>query len=312
MAESLQHSCIVTGAAGFLGRYISRELTGAGYSVIGIDSVVQENAPISSLSQYFSMMLPSSTFSELLKSVQPVALVHCAGRAAVVESVRSPADDFSANVALTFAVLESLRLNAPNCRFLFLSSAAVYGDPSHLPVREDHPVLPLSPYGFHKHLSEEMCREFSTVYGMKSASLRIFSAYGAGLRRQVVWDICRKALCETQVSLFGTGEESRDFVHARDVAQAALCVLKNAPMHGERYNVGTGREESIATLAHTIMKTLNIAGSPVFTGEVQQGVPCRWQSDITRIRELGFSPRMNLEDGVRSVLQWAKAELTLD
>jgi nucleoside-diphosphate-sugar epimerase len=60
------------------------------------------------------------------------------------------------------------------------------------------------------------------------------------------------------------------------------------------------------------MKTLNIAGSPVFTGEVQQGVPCRWQSDITRIRELGFSPRMNLEDGVRSVLQWAKAELTLD
>ena len=312
MANIGKNSCIVTGAAGSLGRYIARELTGAGYAVIGIDSVVQENAPTSSLSKYFSMTLPGPEFTDLLASLRPKALVHCAGRAAVVESMRSPAEDFSANVDLTFSVLESLRRNSPECRFLFLSSAAVYGNPGKLPVTEEDAVQPLSPYGFHQHLSEEICREFSTVYGLSTASLRIFSAYGAGLRRQVVWDICRKVLCEQQVSLFGTGDESRDFVHARDVAQAARCVLEKAPMQGERYNVGTGREETISHLAQTIMTRADVGGPPIFTGEVQQGVPCRWQADTTRISELGFTPKMNLDDGVRSVLQWAKAELTVD
>ena len=140
-----------------------------------------------------------------------------------------PGDDFRINTSMTFETLEAVRTQVPDCHFLLASSAAVYGEPPSLPVTEDAPLRPLSPYGFHKMQAEAMCREYAALHGLTTTALRIFSAYGPGLRRQVLWDICHKALTSPPVRLHGTGSESRDFVFVDDIAAAFAFSSRAAP-----------------------------------------------------------------------------------
>lgn len=304
-------SVFITGVAGFLGCHAAKHFHEHGWNVVGIDSVPIEGAHLSMLSAYYSMKLPDTSLGDLLKKHSPDVCIHCAGSASVGLSVTEPASDFYANTVLTFEVLNVLRLNAPECRFILLSSAAVYGNPQILPVNETQPAAPISPYGFHKLQCEQLCREFAGVYGMHTASMRIFSAYGIGLRRQVIWDICQKALIQHKLILQGTGRESRDFIHASDIATALEIVATSAPMTGEVYNLGTGREVTIEELARTILMVLDIDGAPVFDGVVPQGTPLNWRADISSLSNLGFSPSVTLEEGLRSVAQWCRKELTV-
>jgi UDP-glucose 4-epimerase len=154
-----------------------------------------------------------------------------------------------------------------------------------------------------------LCLEFSRVYGLRTASLRIFSAYGPGLKRQVIWDICRKAINQKELILQGTGRESRDFVHAQDIAAAMETVATFAPMRGEVYNLGTGLEVRIAELAQIILKALGIDGSPVFDGVVPQGNPLNWRADISLLSALGFAPTVTLEQGIQSFAGWFREEV---
>lgn len=299
---------LITGVAGFLGRYMARHFAGLGDNVIGIDTAPPENAPLANLARYYSLHIPDPSLVEILKQHQVLLCIHCAGRASVPFSIENPAADFLAGPVLTFELLNAIRLQAPECRFIFLSSAAVYGNPMNLPIGEDHPVTPLSPYGFHKLQSELICQEFARVYRMHTASLRIFSAYGPGLRRQVIWDICQKAL-QGALLLQGTGQESRDFIHAVDIAQAVAVVAQSAPMMGEAYNVATGRETTIAELTEIILTALHLKLTPQFGGVVPQGTPLNWKSDISKVEACGFTPRISLEEGVSSFVEWCKREL---
>ena len=302
-------SIVITGVSGFLGRYIARYLSSQGFDVYGVDSSPSENAPTSYLRKYFSLRLPDNEFNALVKQVSPSVLIHCAGRASVGLSVEKPSSDFYSNTLLTFDVLDSLRLNSPSCKFILLSSAAVYGNPSQLPVNEAELRFPISPYGYHKHLCEELCLEFANVYGMSTASSRIFSAYGPGLRRQVLWDICRKALTEPSISLLGTGQESRDFIHAIDVAKALFALIKSAPMNGEAYNLASGREVTIKQLSELVTENLGVEKEVRFDGIIPVGNPLNWRADISRIKALGFVPSVSLERGVKTFLNWCQAEL---
>ena len=129
------------------------------------------------------MKLPGEAFLGLVEQERPDCLVHCAGPASVHNSVVDSASDFYGSTVVTFEILKALQSGAPKCRFLQLSSAAVYGEPADLPVKETHTLNPISPYGFHKWQCELVCQEFAKVYGQPTAIVRIFSAYGAGLRR---------------------------------------------------------------------------------------------------------------------------------
>jgi UDP-glucose 4-epimerase len=304
-----QPSVLITGVSGFLGRYAARYFNEQGWDVIGIDGSAPENAPTALLHQYYSKRLPTNELIPILERHRPTACIHCAGRASVNLSVGDPAADFYGNTALTFELLNALRLSAPDCRFVFLSSAATYGNPENLPIREDQPTNPISPYGFHKLQSEQLCQEFSNIYGIPTASLRIFSAYAPGLRRQVLWDICAKVLTQNQVSLQGTGQESRDFVHALDISRALMSVVTAAPMQGEVYNLASGREVTIAELASLIFSALEHQGEPTFDGIVPKGNPLNWCADIQKIQALGFTPRVELEQGVKVFANWCRAEL---
>ncbi|MDZ7960402.1 MAG: NAD-dependent epimerase/dehydratase family protein [Aulosira sp. DedQUE10] len=305
----LPQAIVITGVAGFIGRYVARYFFQQGWSVIGIDNSPPENAPLANLSAYHQLQLPDSALGILLQKYSPQVFIHCAGRASVGLSMNDPNADFYSNTALTFEMLNALRLNSPSCRFILLSSAAVYGNPESLPVSETQSSAPVSPYGFHKLQCEQLCLEYAKVYSIPTASVRIFSAYGPGLRRQVVWDICYKAICQKSVKLQGTGRESRDFIHALDVANALMVISKSAPFNGEVYNLGTAREVAISELANIVLKALNYSLPIEFDGIVPQGQPLNWQADISKLINLGFTPAVPLEQGIITFANWCRAEL---
>lgn len=305
-----EHQCIlITGSAGFLGRYIGRYFFEQNWKVIGIDNSLPENAPLSNLTQYYCLKLPNSELSTILKKHTPDVLIHAAGRASVGLSITDPLADFYANSVLTFEILNSLRLWVPACRFIFLSSAAVYGNPSSLPVSENQSPEPISPYGFHKWQSEQLCLEFAKIYGLSTANVRIFSAYGPGLRRQVLWDICQKAITQKTIILQGTGNESRDFVHALDIVKALSIIATSAPMQGEVYNLANGQEVKISQVANMILNALDIKHNLRFDGIVPPGNPLRWQASISKLEQLGFAPSIPLQQGITSFIYWCRTEL---
>ncbi|OUL37708.1 dTDP-glucose 4,6-dehydratase [Nostoc sp. T09] len=302
-------SILITGVAGFIGRYVARYCSEQGWSVIGVDNSPHENAPIAYLSAYYYLKLPDTAFSTLLKEISPQVCIHCAGRASVGLSITDPVADFYTNTALTFEILNTLRLQVPHCRFIFLSSAAVYGNPNSLPVSENQSLAPLSPYGFHKLQCEQLCLEFAKVYGLPTASVRIFSAYGPGLRRQVIWDICQKAITQNSVRLQGTGQESRDFIHALDIAKALIVVANSAPMQGEAYNLASGTEVKISELANMVLDALEYEGAAQFDGILPIGIPLHWQADVSKLAALGFSASVPLKSGIKTFATWSRAEL---
>ena len=302
-------SVLVIGVAGFIGRYIARYFSEQGWSVIGIDNSPPENAPLANLSKYYRLQLPNAELANVLQEKSPELCIHCAGRASVGLSITDPSADFHSGTVLTFEILNSLRLHSPDCRFIFLSSAAVYGNPESLPIKETQSLAPISPYGFHKRQSEQLCLEFTKVYNLKTAIVRIFSAYGPGLRRQVLWDICQKAITQDSLQLQGTGEESRDFIHALDIARALFVIAQAAPMEANIYNLGSGREVAIAELANLILAALDYEQAPLFDGIVPSGTPYNWQADISELKALGFDPSVSLEKGVKTFANWCRAEL---
>jgi UDP-glucose 4-epimerase len=301
---------LLTGVAGFIGRHVARQFARAGWRVVGVDAVAPENAQLSAGTLYHRMQLPSAGLAELLRAVPPDACVHCAGRASVPFSMEDPAADFRDNTVLTFELLETLRTTAPRCRLLLLSSAAVYGNPASLPVAETHRTAPLSPYGYHKLQCELLCEEFSRIYALPTTIARIFSAYGPGLRRQVVWDICERALSDSPLTLHGTGRESRDFIHASDIARALVLLAEKGGAEADVYNLASGEETSIAALAELLLGALLRETRPTFDGSATPGNPLSWRADIAKIGALGFATAITLEQGLRSVATWCAAELS--
>ena len=301
---------LLTGAGGFIGRHMARVFASAGWRVVGIDLAPPENAPMASLSRYVQARLPYPGLIDVLKEENPTICVHCAGSASVGLSLEDPAADFEVGPALTFDLLDALRRYTPGCRILFLSSAAVYGQPEGLPVSESARTEPISPYGFHKLQCELLCREFWSVFGLRTCCLRIFSAYGPGLRRQVVWDVCHQLITKGTLRLQGTGFESRDFIHVRDIVEAARVVLDQGEMKGESYNVASGVEVTIRYLAENIADMLGMKVEAEFNGIVPVGTPLHWRANTQKLRGLGFNPVVGLEEGLRASANWCRSEIS--
>src|SRR5258706_3547026 len=300
---------LITGVAGLLGRVIAHHFSRRGILVYGVDHSSAENAPMAELEAYCALTLPEPQFESLLAEWRPQAIIHCAGRASVPQSMQNPMEDYRQGPALTFFVLDVIRRIIPESAFLLLSSAAVYGNSSHLPISEDTSIRPLSAYGYHKLQSEMICAEFANVFGLRTASARVFSAYGPGLRRQAMWDIVYNALTQSEVRLQGTGQESRDFIHVRDVASGLDTILTKAPLSGEAHNLASGVETRIADLAKLILHEIENPPPLTFSGELPPGTPKNWQADIQQISKLGFQPQVTLADGVSNFVAWCRNEV---
>ena len=153
---------LITGVSGFLGRVIARHFARQGCAVFGVDRASIENAPIADLKAYSALTLPEPCFESLLAEWQPQAIIHCVGRASVPQSMQNPAEDYQQGPVLTFFVLDALRRVVPECAFLLLSSAAVYGNPARLPVSEDDYPMSISAYLRQK--TDKLVTELSQIY----------------------------------------------------------------------------------------------------------------------------------------------------
>jgi UDP-glucose 4-epimerase len=301
---------LVTGSSGFIGQYIVKELKNHDWNVIGLDRHEIESSQIRSLlDNHIVLRLPSDSLGLLLKQYKPDYIIHTASPSNVQNSLIDPYFDFKGSADVLFHLLDTMRRYCPESRLIYLSSAAVYGNPECLPVSEDVPLKPLSPYGYHKVICEEIIGEFFETYGVPGCSVRIFSAYGSGLKRQILWDICKKALEQPVIELFGTGQETRDFIHASDIARGIRLIAERSDFQNNVYNMASGVESSISSLAKLIVDRLGTETDIVFRGSLRKGDPVQWKGDISRLSQLGFTVQVEFEDGVKRYVDWAQSEI---
>lgn len=301
---------LVTGAGGFLGSHLCEHLAANGYRVWACGRLLSGPAGqgiLKAMEGVLEVDFPSPNFSRHLGEIQPDLLVHCASSASVPLSMKDPVADFRQSAGIYVDILEAVRSASPSTVVANLSSAAVYGQPRRLPTPEDEPLRPLSPYGFHKRICETLSEEYSSIFGTKILNLRIFSAYGERLYKQVVFDILSKLHDPRteSLNLHGTGNETRDFLHARDIA-LALQVLFESGRTGT-FNVGSGTATRISEVAEFLCRLMNCPKPIRFLGGSRVGDPDRWQADISGLRSVGFVPTIPLEQGLAGVSRWHEA-----
>jgi dTDP-glucose 4,6-dehydratase/UDP-glucose 4-epimerase len=151
--------------------------------------------------------------------------------------------------------------------------------------------------------------EYSKIFGLSACSIRIFSAYGEGQKKLFIWDCFQKLLQAESgqpVSFFGTGFESRDYIHINDVARQIDLVIKNAPFSGEVYNVANGEEVFIKDIVNTMQNTLGINSQIIFTGQSRPGDPINWKADITPMLNWGYQKSVPMDKGIKQYVEWAR------
>ena len=204
----------------------------------------------------------------------------------------------------TFNLLNAIRNHCSQCKCVYLSSAAVYGNPKVLPIKEEHDVSPISPYGYHKLHAEAICREFADLYQLPIVVARIFSAYGNGLKKQLLWDISSKVKQGKEVELFGTGEETRDFIHIYDLAKAIKIIVKNPISGFQIFNIANGKQIKVKELASLLVSQYSPNLKIKFNGQSRPGDPKFWEADISEIKTLGYQQQVNIFEGVNAYAKW--------
>ena len=297
-------SILIAGSEGFIGHHLIQRFSKEGYQVYGCD--VFETAMHGDY-QYYKVTRLSPEWEEIFSGNTFDFCINAAGSGNVPYSMTHPVSDFEANTLDTIRILDAIRRLNNKCRYLHISSAAVYGNPQKLPISEDAHLQPLSPYGYHKLMAEELCREYYHVFGIHTAIVRPFSVYGEGLRKQLLWDVCSKLKKENQIKLFGTGKESRDFLHVKDLAMLIQLLVDHATFEADIFNAASGVESSLNTVASLFENCYDSTKKITFSGESRAGDPINWRADIRRISNLGFEPSIALEKGLPQYVSWFQA-----
>jgi len=298
---------LVTGAAGFLGSHLSERLAQLGAKLMLVDDY--SNAALPRGQQLAGQpVLPvrvcSSRLIEIMTITRPEVIFHLAGNAYAAGSVVDPARDMLANLASTFRLLEALRALRFSGIFVFASSAAIYGEPRYLPVDENHPACPISPYGVSKLATERYVSVYATLYSVRAVSIRLFSLYGPRQRKQVVYDLITKLRGQDSRLLLGDGSQIRDLVYVSDAVEAMLMVSERGIHDGSVYNLCSGVGITIRQLAEEVSAMLDVHVPIQFSGEKRPGDPDCWIGSPAKLADLGLVPQMPLCDGLRRTIDW--------
>ena len=292
---------LIVGSEGFIGSHLIERLIMDGFQLTGCDLF---EAPRTYNYQYVKVSRLSPQWEEIFMNHKFDVCINAAGSGNVPYSMQHPQLDFESNTLDVIRLLDAIRKHNSNCKYLHISSAAVYGNPSSLPISEASSKQPLSPYGWHKLMSEQICAEYFSIYKIPIAIVRPFSVYGERLKKQLLWDICLRLKENNSIQLFGTGSESRDFIHCKDLVRLMLLLVKRASFEGEVYNAASGIESSINSIAAIFESHFNTKKKISFSGEVRPGDPLNWRADVTPISVLGFSTSTSLDKGIRDYIDW--------
>jgi UDP-glucose 4-epimerase len=308
---------LVTGGAGFIGSHLVEQLVATGAHVTVVDNLL--TGSLENLQAVLSRVkLLVGDMGDLLRLEQIKVdgfdyVFHLAANAYIPPSVENPFFDFQMNLYNPILLLEALRRAKRAPRLVNISSAAVYGNPVRLPIRETDPTVPISPYGVSKLSIERYVAVYSQLYGLRATSLRFFSVYGPRQSKQVVYDLIRKLYANPkQLEVLGNGSQARDFTHVLDVVQAMFLAATKAPSQGEVYNVASGTTCTIAELVAKLSQLCHLTPRVAYTGHVRPGDAEKWEVDITRLKSLGFEAHVSLEAGLSSVLDWYKQQPALN
>ena len=293
---------LVTGGAGFIGSYVSERLVAEGWQVTILDDLSngsKENIPAKA-----ELLIGSADDAPLLdKVLQGCEVVfHLAAVASVVDSIARAIDVHHTNLTNTLVLLEAATRHRVR-RFVFSSSAAVYGNAGNGSVREDAPKNPLSHYAVQKLASEYYCGVYHHMRGLETVCLRYFNVFGDRQRIDspytgVITKFLTAARAGRPLAVYGDGSQSRDFVHVADVAEANFAAATEPAglVAGAAFNIGAGASVSVNDLVRLVRRRFAEAGDPIHeparAGEIRHSL-----ADISHARELlGFAPRGRLED----------------
>lgn len=307
---------LITGASGFLGTFLATECAENGAILFGIDIRPPLNP---SIWQGFTVMgIDSPEVVEMFSNNTFDIIYHLAGGASVGESVANPEKDFNSLLPASLKLIQRINTYCPKAHLVLFSSAAVYGNPTEFPITENSVIKPVSPYGIHKALVEQMTLHYSNYYTFQLSILRVFSAYGDFLMKQLFWDVMNKYCVldspNNQIILFGTGKETRDFIHGIDVAKSAVLIglygIDNK--ENEIYNIANGNEVEIKAAIECLFSNVSLKPNCTFNNQTREGDPIKWVADISKIKKLGYKQEITIKEGLVKYYKWALTQIKKD
>jgi UDP-glucose 4-epimerase len=302
------NACIVVvlGAAGFIGRHVCRAFHEQGFLVFGLGHGRwnKDEQTAWGISKWLESDITLESIAKITGEVAPLAYIHCAGSSYVAYSYEKPYEDFRRSVDTTAILLEFVRQHfGGKSRIVMASSAAVYGDQGEVDLTESAARAPVSPYGFHKVSAETLCDSYSRFFGVASSIVRLFSVYGEGLKKQLLWDAVNK-FAKSDAHFFGTGHEVRDWLHVDDAAQLLLAAATMPQGRFEIYNGGSSKattKEVLEYLAKSEKSSLKVT----FSGETHIGNPRRLTANCSHAeRQLNWVPKVALQEGLTRYSLW--------
>lgn len=307
---------LITGVAGFIGSTLAERLTDDGVTVIGIDSLTDYYDPAlkqrnvaaltSSLFTFHQADLNYDDLDALLAGVDVV--YHLAGQPGVRGSWGDGFGAYTdANINATQRVLEAVRRSEHRPKVVYASSSSIYGEAESYPTNEAMTPQPRSPYGVTKLAGEHLCRLYSANDGLQTVSLRFFTVYGPKQRPDMAFTrFLRAAVAGSTISVYGSGEQIRDFTYVDDIVAALILAAQANVAAGSVYNVSGGGSHSVNEVLEIVAelspRTLKVERSAVAKGDVS-----RTAADINAItRDLGWRPTVGLREGIERQLAWVQ------
>jgi UDP-glucose 4-epimerase len=298
---------LVTGAAGFIGSNLVPELLKLGHSVLVLDNF--SNSRRENLPDNPAITIREgdvTVYKDIVGAVRQADVVfHMAAQVGNVLSMERPQTDLITNVVGTINLLQAC--HEENLKQIVLSSSsAIFGETQYIPVDEAHPKDPMSPYGLSKYAAERYCLILGAEYRLRVACLRYFNVYGAlqhfNPYGNVLPIFAEKVKAGEPFTIYGDGEQTRDFIDVRDIVQANILAMQHEA--NGVYNIGTGVATTVNQLANSVIdasdKAVEIKYAPQRAGEVRDSVA----TIAKATKELSFQPSVTIEQGVRNYIAW--------